>query len=177
MRRLLFLIPVALFGLVVTAFVMGLHHDPAQLTSVLIDKPLPSFELPSVRPNDAGLKAADFRGQPMLLNVFASWCVSCREEHALLLRMKREGVRINGLDWKDDAAAGAQYLAQEGDPYALAGNDKSGRAGIDLGVAAVPETFVVDGEGKVRYKFIGPMAEQDWNKIIKPLLARLKASS
>jgi cytochrome c biogenesis protein CcmG/thiol:disulfide interchange protein DsbE len=177
MRRLLFLVPVALFGLMVTAFVLGLHHDPTQLTSVLIDKPLPAFDLPSVRPDDAGLKSADFHGSPMLLNVFASWCVSCREEHGLLLQMKREGVRINGLDWKDDAAAGAQYLVQDGDPYILAGNDKSGRAGIDLGVAAVPETFVIDTAGKVRYKFIGPMAEEDWNKTIKPLLARLKSPS
>jgi cytochrome c biogenesis protein CcmG/thiol:disulfide interchange protein DsbE len=177
MRRLLFLVPIALFGLVVAAFILGLHHDPAQLTSVLIDKPLPSFDLPSVRANDNGLKTTDFRGQPMLLNVFASWCVSCRDEHSLLLQMKREGVRINGLDWKDDAAAGAQYLVQDGDPYALAGNDKSGRAGIDLGVAAVPETFVVDAQGKVRYKFIGPMAEADWNNTIKPLLERLRAPS
>src|ERR1700748_3724370 len=100
MRRLLFLIPVALFGTMITAFIFGLNHDPAQLTSVLIDKPLPDFDLPSVRPDDAGLRTADFRGTPMLLNVFASWCVSCRQEHGLLLKMKQEGVRIQGLDWK-----------------------------------------------------------------------------
>jgi cytochrome c biogenesis protein CcmG/thiol:disulfide interchange protein DsbE len=177
MRRLLFLAPAALFVLMMTAFVFGLHHDPAQLTSVLIDKPLPAFDLPSVRPSDAGLKSADFRGQPMLLNVFASWCVSCRQEHGLLLAMKQAGVRINGLDWKDDAAAGAQYLRNDGDPYILAGNDRNGRAGIDLGVAAVPETFIIDAAGKVRYKFIGPMAEEDWNKTIRPLLERLKSPS
>jgi cytochrome c biogenesis protein CcmG/thiol:disulfide interchange protein DsbE len=177
MKRLLYLAPVALFGAVILAFVFGLHHDPTQLTSVLIDKPLPGFSLPAVRAHDAGLKSADFRGQPMLLNVFASWCVSCRQEHALLLQLKQEGVRIQGLDWEDDAAAGAQYLSDNGDPYILAGNDRSGRTGIDLGVAGVPETFVVDGAGKVRYKFIGPIAEEDWNKTIKPLLERLRSPS
>jgi cytochrome c biogenesis protein CcmG/thiol:disulfide interchange protein DsbE len=177
MRRLLFIAPVALFGLAVTGFVFSLGHDPSQLTSVLIDKPLPGFRLPAVRANDAGLSSADFRGRPMLLNVFASWCVSCRQEHSLLLQLKQAGVPIQGLDWEDDAAAGAKYLSDNGDPYALAGNDRSGRTGIDLGVAGVPETFVIDGAGKVRYKFIGPLAEQDWNKTIKPLLDRLRSQS
>ena len=177
MKKFVFIAPVALFAAVIMAFVFGLQHDPSKLTSVLIDKPLPQFVLPAVGVHDAGLKAADFRGQPMLLNVFASWCVSCRMEHALLLRLKSEGVPIQGLDWKDDAADAAKYLTDNGDPYAMAGNDRSGRAGIDLGVAGVPETFIVDGTGKVRYKFIGPMAVEDWDKTIKPLLDRLRTQS
>jgi cytochrome c biogenesis protein CcmG/thiol:disulfide interchange protein DsbE len=177
MKRLIFLAPAVLFGAVIFALVQGLHHDPTQLTSVLIDRPLPGFSLPAVRANDSGLRSADFHGQPMLLNVFASWCVSCRQEHALLLRLKQQGVPIQGLDWKDQVAAGAQYLRDNGDPYDLAGNDISGRTGIDLGVAGVPETFVIDGAGKVRYKFIGPIAQEDWDNTIAPLLQRLRSAS
>jgi cytochrome c biogenesis protein CcmG, thiol:disulfide interchange protein DsbE len=176
MKRLLFLLPVAAFFAVIAAFVLGLRHDPSNITSTLIDKPLPQFSLPAVRDNQ-GLASADFKGAPMLLNVFASWCVSCRLEHGLLLQLKQQGVVIQGLDWKDDAGDAARYLADNGDPYIKAGNDKSGRTGIDLGVAGVPETFVVDGRGRVRYKIIGPIAQDDWDNTIKPLLQRLRSES
>src|SRR6202012_6261773 len=134
MKRLLFLLPVALFAAVIGAFMLGLRHDPAAITSVLINKPLPAFALPAVRDNQ-GLASADFKGEPMLLNVFASWCVACREEHQMLLQLKQQGVIIHGLDWKDQAADGARYLVENGDPYIKAGNDETGRTGIDLGVA------------------------------------------
>ncbi len=176
MKRLLFVVPVLAFVGLMAVFAFGLRYDPSHITSTLIDRPLPQFALPAVRDNQ-GLTTADFRGQPMLLNVFASWCVSCRLEHALLLQMKDQGVTINGLDWKDDAADGARYLASNGDPYSKAGNDKSGRTGIDLGVAGVPETFIVDGKGKVRYKFIGPLDASDYENTIKPLLTRLRSQS
>jgi cytochrome c biogenesis protein CcmG, thiol:disulfide interchange protein DsbE len=176
MKRLLFLLPVALFAAVIGAFVLGLRHDPSHITSVLINKPLPAFALPAVRDNQ-GLASADFRGEPMLLNVFASWCVACREEHQMLLQLKQQGVVIQGLDWKDEAAAGARYLAENGDPYIRAGNDLSGRTGIDLGVAGVPETFVVDGRGRVRYKFIGPIDADDWENTLKPMLQRLRSET
>jgi len=176
MKRLLFLLPVALFAAVIGAFMLGLRHDPSHITSVLIDRPLPEFALPAVR-NNQGLANADFKGEPMLLNVFASWCVSCREEHGLLLSLKQQGVVIQGLDWKDDAADGARYLAENGDPYIKAGNDASGRTGIDLGVAGVPETFVVDARGRVRYKFIGPIDADDWENTLKPLLQRLRSET
>ena len=158
------------------AFILGLRHDPSHITSVLIDKPLPEFALPAVR-NNQGLASADFSGEPMLLNVFASWCVSCRVEHGLLLALKQQGVVIQGLDWKDEASDGARYLAENGDPYIKAGNDASGRTGIDLGVAGVPETFVVDGRGRVRYKFIGPIDADDWKNTLKPLLQRLRSET
>jgi cytochrome c biogenesis protein CcmG/thiol:disulfide interchange protein DsbE len=177
MRRLLFLTPIALFLLVVAAFLAGLGRDPSILPSTLIGKPLPGFNLPPVRANDVGLKTKDLSGQPALLNVFASWCVSCRVEHPVLLQLKADGVRIEGLDWKDEAADGARYLQQNGDPYTLVGNDRTGRAGIDLGVAGVPETFVVDRNGLVRYKHVGPIAPEDWARTIKPLLDRLRAES
>jgi cytochrome c biogenesis protein CcmG, thiol:disulfide interchange protein DsbE len=176
MKRLLFLLPAALFAAVIGAFVLGLKHDPSHITSVLINKPLPAFALPAVRDNQ-GLASADFKGEPMLLNVFASWCVACREEHQMLLQLKQQGVVIQGLDWKDEAAAGARYLAENGDPYIRAGNDLSGRTGIDLGVAGVPETFVVDGRGRVRYKFIGPIDADDWENTLKPMLQRLRSET
>ena len=177
MKRLVYALPVLLFAAVITTFVVGLGHDPSKLPSVLIDQPLPRFALPAVRPGDVGLNSDDLRGAPMLLNVFASWCVSCRIEHPVLLDLKSRGIPIQGLDWKDEAAAGAQYLRDNGDPYMKAGNDKSGRTGIDLGVTGVPETFVVDRAGRVRYKQIGPIGPDDWKNTIKPLLEKLSANS
>ncbi len=176
MRGALSLLPVLLFGLLIAAFVAGLGRDPSQLPSALIGKPLPAFALPPVRAGDVGLKSSDLRGRPRLLNVFASWCVSCRVEHPLLLALKARGTLIEGLDWKDEAADGAKYLAGAGDPYDLVGNDRSGRAGIDLGVAGVPETFVVDRAGAVRYKVIGPISPDDWERTIEPLMERLRAA-
>jgi cytochrome c biogenesis protein CcmG/thiol:disulfide interchange protein DsbE len=177
MKRLVFALPVLLFAAVIAAFALGLGHDPSKLPSVLIDQPLPKFALPAVRPNDGGLRSDDLRGAPMLLNVFASWCISCRIEHPVLLQLKAQGIPIQGLDWKDEASAGAQYLRDNGDPYAKAGNDRSGRTGIDLGVTGVPETFVIDRLGRVRYKQIGPIGPDDWKNTIKPLMEKLSASS
>jgi cytochrome c biogenesis protein CcmG/thiol:disulfide interchange protein DsbE len=177
MKRLLFVLPVVLFAGVVLAFAIGLNRDPAKLPSVLIGKPLPVFSLPAVGPHADGLSSKQFRGQPRLLNVFASWCVSCRVEHPVLLQLKQEGVPIDGLDWKDEAAAGAHYLVANGDPYERAGNDHSGRTGIDLGITGVPETFIVDGRGNVRYKHVGPIAPEDWTGTIKPLMDRLRTQS
>jgi cytochrome c biogenesis protein CcmG/thiol:disulfide interchange protein DsbE len=172
MNRLIFLAPAALFVALMAAFALGLQHDPSRLPSVLIDKPVPAFDLAAVR-GPQGLKTADFQGQPTLLNVFGSWCVACRYEHPLLLRLKAEGVPIRGLDWKDDV--GAKYLAENGDPYDLVGDDKSGRAAIDLGVTGAPETFIVDRKGRIRYKHIGPIEPKDWDRTIKPLMDKLRA--
>lgn len=177
MRRLFFLLPVVLFAGVVAAFIVGLGRDPSRLPSMLINKPLPVFDLPPVRPGDSGLKSSDIQGEPRMLNVFASWCVSCRVEHPVLLALKERGVPIDGLDWKDKAAAAAAYLVANGDPYARVGNDEPGRAGIDLGVAGVPETFIIDRRGRVRYKQIGPISPDDWSHTIEPLMERLEAES
>ncbi len=175
MARLTYFAPALLFGLLIAALVAGLSRDPSKLPSTLIGKPLPVFALPAVRPGDLGLASLEPRAGPRLLNVFASWCVSCRIEHPVLLALKARGVVIDGLDWKDNAADGAKYLAENGDPYARVGSDRSGRTGIDLGVAAVPETFVVDGAGVVRYKQIGPISAKDWEETIGPLMERLGA--
>ncbi|MBV9331601.1 MAG: DsbE family thiol:disulfide interchange protein [Alphaproteobacteria bacterium] len=176
MNRLVYALPVVLFAAIGLVFVLGLGRDPSSLPSTLIDQPLPSFSLPPVIAGHPGLRSRDFRGRPRLLNVFASWCVSCRIEHPVLLELKSAGILIEGLDWKDAASAGAQYLRENGDPYATAGNDQVGTTGIDLGVSGVPETFVVDGAGRVRFKQVGPITPEDWKKTIEPLMLRLSAS-
>ncbi len=177
MRRLVFLAPVALLVLVLIGFGVGLRRDPSILPSQLIGKPLPAFSLPPLSPDRTGLATADLAGEPVLLNVFASWCVACRVEHPTLMRLKAQGVNIAGLDWKDEPADGAGWLGQNGDPYARTGNDRTGRAGIDLGVSGVPETFVVDRKGRVRYRQVGPITPEVWAETIEPLMAKLRAES
>jgi cytochrome c biogenesis protein CcmG/thiol:disulfide interchange protein DsbE len=177
MKRLLALLPVAVFVLVLLGFMVGLKHDPAILPSMLIGKPLPAFTLAPLRAGQPSLASADLAGEPVLLNVFASWCGPCKEEHPVLLRLKGGGVPIVGLDWKEEAADGARWLDANGDPYLRAGNDRTGRAGIDLGVSGVPETFVVDRRGRVRYRQVGAITPEVWAQTLAPLMARLQAES
>ncbi len=179
MRRLAFIAPVVVFIAVAIALFIGLGRDPKILPSMLIDRPLPAFDLPDARPDVVGreLASTDFTAQPMLLNVFASWCVSCRVEHPLLMRLSQEGVPIHGLNWKDTPGAGAAWLKEFGDPYARVGDDASGRVAIDLGVTGAPETFVVDKHGVVRYRHVGPITPQVWDDTLAPLMARLRAEA
>ena len=174
MKRLVFLLPVLLFALVVAGFAIGLRGDPSKIPSMLIDRPLPAFALPGVRPGEPGFASADFKGEPKLLNIFASWCVSCRVEHPILLGLKERGVPIYGLDWKDKPSDGARWLDEQGDPYLATASDENGRVGIDLGVTGAPETFVVDKHGRVRYKQIGPITADVWRDTIEPLMAKLR---
>lgn len=177
MKRLLFVLPIIGFALLAGFFAFGLTQDPSKLPSTLIDRPLPAFTLAGLTPESPGLSSAQFKGEPALLNGFASWCIACKVEHPMLMQLAAQGVPIYGLAWKDKAADSATYLAESGDPFRKTGSDPDGRAGIDLGVAAVPETFVVDKRGRVRYKHIGPIMPDDWDKTIKPLLTKLKAEA
>jgi cytochrome c biogenesis protein CcmG/thiol:disulfide interchange protein DsbE len=177
MKRLLFLAPVVAFLALLGLFFAGLQKDPTILPSMMIGKPAPQFALAPVRPGDVGLTTADLKGEPVLLNYYASWCVACRVEHPMLLRLHEQGVVIHGVDWKDEAAKGNDWLVQRGDPYVKVGNDESGRTGIDMGVSGVPETFVIDRAGRVRYRQVGPITDDDWNRTIQPLLAKLRAES
>lgn len=177
MNRGLALIPVGLFAALIVTFYFALGRDPTHIPSVLIDKPLPAFALPGVQTGAAGLRSSDLRGQPMLLNVFGSWCSSCVAEHPMLMELARQGVVIDGIDWRDEAADGAKWLGQYGNPYAHVGNDRMGRTGIDLGVTGAPETFIVDGKGRVRYKQIGPIDADTWNNTILPLMKKLRSES
>ena len=178
MKRLLFLLPILLFAGVAIAFGYGLTRDPSKLPSMLIDRPLPPIDLPGLTADASGLQTAAMTGEPSLLNVFASWCMPCRVEHPVLMGLAEKGVPIYGLDWKEKAASdGADWIAQFGNPYRAIGSDLAGRAGIDLGVTGVPETFVIDRNGRVRYKHIGPISPADWDKTLAPLIAKLKAEA
>jgi cytochrome c biogenesis protein CcmG/thiol:disulfide interchange protein DsbE len=177
MKRLLFLLPAGAFVALLVAFGIGLTMDPTILPSMLIGKPAPAFNLPAVRPGDQGLTRGDLGGEPALLNYYASWCAACRNEHGMLMRLRSEGVPIHGIDWKDAPADGDQWLKERGDPYIRVGNDRSGRTGIDMGVSGVPETFVLDKQGRVRYRHVGAITEEDWATKIGPLMQRLKAES
>lgn len=175
MKRLLFILPVVGFLILLGVFFVGLGRDPRALPSAFIGKPLPAFTTAPLRPGDQGLSNADFqRGEPVLLNVFASWCGPCRVEHPVLMRLRQEGVAIHGLDWKEDAAAGARWLAERGDPYIRAGNDQTGRTGIEFGVAGVPETFVIDKQGRVRHRHVGALTPDDWERKVGPLMEQLR---
>ena len=177
MKRLIFILPVLVFAAVVIAFAGGLQRDPSQIPSTLIDRPLPVFDLPGLAAGAPGFASTEFRGEPKLLNVFASWCGACRVEHPLLMGLKDQGVPIYGLDWKDKPADGAAWLGQFGDPYLKTANDENGRTGIDLGVTGAPETFVIDKQGRVRYKQIGPISPEVWAETIKPLMDKLRLES
>ena len=177
MKRLVFLLPLLLLGGLVLVFGKGLTRDPRILPSALIDKPLPEFARPGVRPGDPGFATVDFRGEPKLLNIWASWCAACKVEHPVLMALKGEGVPIYGLAWKDAPTDALGVLDAEGDPYARTALDQEGRVAIDLGVTGAPETFVVDGRGRVRYKQVGPITREVWDQQLKPLLDQLKAEA
>lgn len=178
MKRLLFLLPVLGFVALLGVFFAGLGRDPRALPSVFIGKRLPAFTAAPLRSGDVGLSSADFqRGEPALLNVFASWCGPCRVEHPVLMRLRQQGVAIHGLDWKEDAAAGRRWLSERGDPYIRAGVDETGRTGIEFGVAGVPETFVIDRQGRVRYRHVGALTPDDWEQKIGPLMEHLRKES
>ena len=178
MNRLIFILPVLLFVGVAIAFGFGLTRDPSKLPSMLIDRPLPPIDLPGLTAEAPRLQTATLKGEPALLNVFASWCLPCRVEHPVLMSLAQDGVPIYGLDWKEKQASdGADWIAEFGNPYRVIGSDLAGRAGIDLGVTGVPETFVIDRRGRVRYKHIGPMSRADWDEKIAPLMAQLKTEA
>jgi cytochrome c biogenesis protein CcmG/thiol:disulfide interchange protein DsbE len=130
-----------------------------------------------MRPGDQGFTSAELKGEPVMVNVFASWCVVCKEEHPVLMALKDQGVKIVGLDWREAADAGDRWLVANGDPYAKAGNDASGRIGIDMGVSGAPETFVLDKQGRVRYRQVGAITPQVWRETLQPLMAKLRAES
>ena len=175
MRRLLFIAPIVVFAVMLVAFFAGLGRDPNRLPSMMIGKPVPAFSLPPVRPNDQGFATTDLGDEPVLINFYASWCAACRIEHPILMRLRGQGVILHGVDWKDQPEAGFKWLIDRGDPYVRIGSDVSGRTGIDMGVSAVPETFVVDKQGRVRYRHVGAISADDWETKIGPLMEKLRA--
>lgn len=172
--RSLYLLPVLIFVGVGIGLAVGLTRDPSTLPSALIDRPVPAFELPPIEglPGE-GLTSADLEGEVSLLNVFASWCVPCRAEHPLLMELAERGIVINGIDYKDPPEQAARWLGELGNPFVRIGADRSGRVAIDFGVYGVPETFVIDREGRIRHKHVGPLQPRDLEKTLLPLLDQL----
>ena len=171
------LIPLAIFVVLVGFLLVGLRLDPREVPSPLIDKPAPAFTLKQLHEPEKTLGTTDLKGQVWLLNVWASWCVSCREEHPLLVELARSKiVPIVGLDYKDEPQAGKGWLQQFGNPYSVSVVDRDGAVGIDYGVYGVPETFVIDKQGTIRYKQIGPVTAEALEKKILPLVRELQKS-
>ena len=174
-RRLLLAAPVIGFGGIAAAFAARLGYDPSQLPSALIGKPVPAFSLPPVEGRTLGLSSSDLHGEVSLVNVFASWCASCRAEHPLFLRLARnKTVSIHGLNYKDRPEDAARWLDSLGDPYTRTGADRDGRVAIDWGVYGIPETFVIGADGRIAYKQIGPITEQALDETILPLIEWLR---
>jgi len=174
-RGIAIMLPLSLFVGIALLLAIGLTMDPREVPSPLIGKPVPVFELPPVQGRKLGLVSGDLKGQVSLVNVFASWCVACRQEHPLLMELSRQDyVPIHGLNYKDQQDDAAGWLGALGDPYTRTGADVNGRVGIDWGVYGVPETFVIDSNGNIAYKHIGPISEQDWEELIRPLVKKLK---
>lgn len=163
-----FLIPAAVLAGLVVLFAVGLQLDPTKVPSPLIGKPAPAFDLPTLE--GSRLALATLQGRPVLVNFWASWCTPCLQEHPLLMELSRSGVPIVGINYKDDPETAKQWLAHHGNPFATIAQDRDGHVGLDWGVYGVPESFVLDAQGVIRFKQIGPMTREAWHTDMAALL-------
>ncbi|GGU65385.1 thiol:disulfide interchange protein [Pseudomonas laurentiana] len=168
MKRWIMVLPLAVFLLVAVFLYRGLYLDPAELPSAMIGKPFPSFSLPAVE-GEKTLTQADLLGKPALVNVWGTWCVSCRVEHPVLNKLAEQGVLIYGVNYKDDNAAALKWLKDFHNPYQLNIRDEQGTLGLDLGVYGAPETFLIDAKGIIRHKFVGVVDETVWREQLAAL--------
>jgi cytochrome c biogenesis protein CcmG/thiol:disulfide interchange protein DsbE len=170
-----YFLPLAIFFGLVFFLWRGLSLDPHVLPSALMNKPAPQFSLTTLQAPDKTLSTADMKGQVWVLNVWGSWCVSCRYEHPVLNELAKEQVvPIIGLNWKDKPEDATIWLAKFGNPYQTVITDPLGRAAIDLGVTAAPETFIIDKAGTIRYKQPGPISPEEMRDVVVPLIRDLK---
>ena len=177
-RKLRFLVPLTVFLLLVGLLFKGLSLDPKLVPSPLIGKPMPVFTLPRLQDPDATISDTDLRGEVFIMNIWATWCTACRAEHEVLLKLARSGkVKLYGLNYKDQRAKAQRWLLQLGNPYVANAYDADGRTGIDWGVYGAPETFVIDRQGIIRHKHIGPLTVEVINREILPLIATLKSGN
>jgi cytochrome c biogenesis protein CcmG/thiol:disulfide interchange protein DsbE len=176
MKALKLILPLVIFAILATFLAVGLTRDPREIPSPLIGKPAPGFRLAQLHDSAKPFGPEEMKGKVWMLNVWASWCVSCKVEHPLLVEFsRRNSVPIVGLDYKDAREDGLKWLERFGNPYTLSAYDVDGRVGIDYGVYGVPETFVIDREGVIRYKQIGPVTQEALEQKILPLLKSLGA--
>ena len=181
MERFKLFIPLLIFILLAVALYFGLDRDPSAMPSALIDKSVPAFTLPSLADEEKPvtetfLSEKLFQGEATLLNVWATWCVSCRMEHRYLMGLAKLGVPIIGLNYKDERGAAQRWLRELGDPYREVIFDAEGSLGLDLGVFGAPETYVIDGQGMIRYKYVGVVDERVWQQKIAPVFHGLQES-
>lgn len=171
-----FFLPLAIFGIMVGFLAVGLTLNPREIPSPLVGKAAPAFSLPQLHEQDKVFSQKDLEGQVWLLNFWASWCSGCKTEHPVLMQIAKSGeVPIYGVDYKDQRDEATAWLDRWGNPYPIVGVDLAGRVGIDYGVYGVPETYVIDKQGVIRYKQIGPVDEEVWAQKILPLVKELKA--
>jgi cytochrome c biogenesis protein CcmG/thiol:disulfide interchange protein DsbE len=170
------LIPLALFAVLAVFLAIGLTRDPSKLPSELIDRPLPTFEMETL--SGEPVTSADLVGEVAMLNVFGSWCVACLVEHPLMMELTERGaVKIIGVNWRDTKDNANRWLARHGDPYATIIFDADSRLVIDLGVTGAPETFILDRDGRIRYKHTGPITQDIWDETLRPLINTLNAET
>lgn len=174
---LLLALPLAGFVILLVVLGSGLGNDPTLLPSVLIDKPLPTFQAARLYDPQQSVNNADLAGEISLLNVWATWCPTCRAEHEFLNTLKQQGMPIFGVNYKDERDKALQWLATLGDPYRININDSAGQLGIDLGVYGAPETFLLDAKGVIRYRHIGALDAQIWQREFVPRIQAIEGNS
>jgi len=164
-----YLLPLIAFAILIPIFVIGLGKDPSQLPSPLLQKPAPQFELPSVTDPTRTVGSASYANELAIVNVWATWCVGCRQEHGFLMQLAESGaIPIYGLNWRDNRAEAQRFLQQLGNPYLDSAYDEDGRVGIDWGVYGAPETFLIGADGTVLYKQLGPLSWGLWEQHFVP---------
>ncbi len=174
--RLKLFLPLILFAVLALFLLRGLDLDPRALPSALIDRPMPAFALPLLGA-DKTMTQADLVGRPALVNVWATWCVSCRVEHPYLDTLAQAGIPIYGINYKDEDAAALRWLQELGNPYVATIADREGSLGLDMGVYGAPETYLLDAGGVIRYRHVGVVDEQVWREVLQPLYLQLAGAA
>lgn len=171
-NRAVLFVPLIVFAGLALFLMRGLELDPKELPSALIDKPWPAFQLPTLEGKQAS--AGDLAGAKSLVNVWATWCITCRVEHPFLMDLQRQGVRLIGLNYKDNQADAARWLREKGNPFVFSAIDADGKLGIELGVFGAPETYFVDSRGVIQYKHVGEINQRVWDDSLKAVWQSLK---
>ena len=173
-QRALLFIPLAIFIVLALFFWRGLSLNPNDMPSALLNKPIPKFSLPRLVDPSETRSESIFQGKVSLLNIWGTWCITCREEHAFLNKLQASGIHIVGIDYKDNTLDAQRWIAELGNPYDEILVDEEGGFGLDLGVFGAPETYVVDKQGIIRYKHIGDLNQKIWDETIKPIFNSLE---
>ncbi|WP_317929253.1 DsbE family thiol:disulfide interchange protein [Halioxenophilus sp. WMMB6] len=173
MKRWQLFLPLGIFLALALLLGKGLLLDPTEMPSALIDKAVPEFTLPTLSDSTKQVTAQQLIGKPYLLNVWATWCISCRVEHPFLVKLSEQGVKVIGINYKDDTNEAKVWLNRLGNPYTMNIVDQDGRLGIDLGVFGAPETYFVDSNGVIRYKHIGVITEEIWQSKLAAIFSQL----